>query len=99
MSVNIKSVLDHKDSHWDLGECTIREYLVELSRRCWREEDSFSGKRPFGNSGWKWDVCFALARGGFIGCERDEDGDFVDVDEKAAEKIIEEAFQALKESK
>jgi hypothetical protein len=26
----------------------------------WDEEDSFSGKRPFGNSGWKWDVYTAF---------------------------------------
>ena len=31
---------------------TIREYLRELLLTLWREGEGFSGKRPFGDSGW-----------------------------------------------
>jgi hypothetical protein len=40
----------------DIGEVTIREYLRTLLSELWREEESFNGKRPFGNSGWQYDV-------------------------------------------
>jgi hypothetical protein len=31
----------------------VREYLKALLTELWREGESFSGKRPFGNSGWE----------------------------------------------
>ena len=35
---------------------TIKEYLKELLLRLWDECEGFSSKRPFGNSGWEWDL-------------------------------------------
>lgn len=37
-------------------EVTIGEYFKELLQALWIEEESFSGKRPFGNSGWQSEV-------------------------------------------
>lgn len=44
----------------DAGASSVREYLAKIIQEVWMWEDSFSGKRPFGNSGWKWDVYQAL---------------------------------------
>ncbi len=48
----------------DAGVDTVRDYLKALLLRVWTEEEGFSGKRPFGNSGWKNEVYDALIRGG-----------------------------------
>ena len=38
----------------DLDETlTVKDYLKTLLHTLWDEEDGFSGKRPFGNSGWQ----------------------------------------------
>lgn len=57
-------------SPYSPGETTIREYLMRLLLTLWQEGESFSGKRPFGNSGWEWDVIDALHVAGFI--EKDD---------------------------
>lgn len=44
----------------DAGARTIREYLVFLLHRVWQEQEGFSGKRPFGTSGWNHDLTSAL---------------------------------------
>ena len=50
----------------DIGDSeTIRQYLYQLLRSVWRENEEFSGKRPFGNSGWQYDVYKALVNGGY----------------------------------
>ena len=60
----------------DAGAGTIKDYLKALLSRIWEEGEGFSGKRPFGNSGWEFDLYFALVKGkackGTI--EVDEDG-------------------------
>lgn len=45
---------------------TVRQYLCNLLVRLWEEKESFSGKRPFGNSDWDAVITYALAREGFI---------------------------------
>lgn len=91
----INQVLNHTYSRWDLGECTIRSYLINLGWSVWIEEEGFSGKRPFGNSGWKWDVYAALADGGFITAEIDEDGYMEECDKAHGNAIINACFEAL----
>jgi len=41
-------------------EYSIREYLAKLLTKLITEEEGFSGKRPFGNSGWLSDLYFPL---------------------------------------
>ena len=44
----------------DAEASTVGEYLAKLLQVVWSRQDSFSGKRPFGNSGWCWDIYEAL---------------------------------------
>lgn len=41
-------------------DVTVKEFFVELLTTLFRKKECFSGKRPFGNSGWDYDlaVCF-----------------------------------------
>jgi hypothetical protein len=39
--------------NFDGEPLTVREYMLNLALRVWEEEESFSPKRPFGNSGWQ----------------------------------------------
>lgn len=95
MGTDIEAVLNFRYDRWDLGECTIRHYLVELAKQCWIEGECFNGKRPFGNSGWDWDVYFALTEGGFIDGTKDEDGNWESFDETKGKEIIMACFDRL----
>lgn len=48
----------------DAGALTVREYLVKLLLEVWQEGEGFSGKRPFGNSGWENELVTPLAENG-----------------------------------
>ncbi len=51
----------------DAGDnLTVRDYLRTLLMTLWEEQESFSGKRPFGNSGWEYEVLMPLAAAGFV---------------------------------
>ena len=51
----------------DAGDdLTVRQYLRELLSTLWEKGESFDGKRPFGNSGWEYDIYIALAKAKFI---------------------------------
>lgn len=59
----------------DIGENkTVRDYLHELLQTLWRETEDFSGKRPFGNSGWEFELYAPLIKSGHISGRLDEDG-------------------------
>ena len=47
-------------------QLTMREYFKELLTELWTEKEGFSGKRPFGNSGWEYEVHCARAKSGFV---------------------------------
>lgn len=72
----------------DAGAKTIGEYFRALLVTLWTEAEGFSGKRPFGNSSWQYDVYAALIRGGAIKGKFDADGYVDDIDTKAADKFI-----------
>jgi hypothetical protein len=78
------SNLDLRFKCYDLGrEVSIREYLHRLLSILWAEGESFSGKRPFGFSGWEHDLYKPLIAAGVIGGSIDEHGHIVDVDDEA----------------
>ena len=79
----------------DAGASTIGQYLGMLLLAVWQEGESFSGKRPFGNSGWEYDVYTGLIRGGLIKGSFDENGYIDDVDTKAADKLISDHIKQL----
>jgi len=57
------------------GEPTIREYLHLLLLAIWQEGEGFSGKRPFGDSGWEYDLYVPLIRHGIVDGTLDEEPD------------------------
>lgn len=88
------NILDLPMEENDAGAATIRDYLKALLKTLWREEEGFSGKRPFGNSGWSWDVYRALVKGGAIKGQI-KDGDLIEHDQDAGDKLIYEAIESL----
>ncbi|MBF6277015.1 hypothetical protein [Nocardia nova] len=74
---------------------TIRGYLIALLATLWREEEGFSGKRPFGNSGWRFDLYAALGHAGHIRASFDDDGYLEDVDAIVGDRLIATAIEAL----
>ena len=86
-----QDALDVEFVHQDLGKITVREFFRQLLSTLWEEEDSFSGKRPFGNSCWQYDLYIGLIDAGVLEGKvfRDEDGEVeeADYDYKVAEKL------------
>lgn len=73
--MNQKDIMEIEFYCDDLGRfVTIRSYLQELLTTLWREGEGFSSKRPFGNSGWKYELYEALVKGGAIEGEIDFEG-------------------------
>ena len=60
--------MDQNDAYAD----TVGEYLSQLLKEVWTQEQCFSGKRPFGNSSWQWEVYKALGEAGIIQVSYDE---------------------------
>ena len=80
----------------EAGVKTVREYLKKLLTLVWTEEEGFSGKRPFGNSGWKTDFDWALIKAGLVrGYIDPEDGWVENVDDEAVDRLILAAIAAL----
>jgi len=78
---------------------TVAQYLNALLINLWTEGEGFSGKRPFGNSGWKVELYYALVKGGAVKGVFDEEwDDLFDIDTKAADEIIEKAINSLFDS-
>ena len=69
----------------DIGETTVREYLKTLLEAVLIDGEGFSGKRPFGNSGWEYDIARPLIAAGVLKGELDDDGcaDFKEADWRA----------------
>lgn len=51
---------------YENGTGTLATYLQDLLHTLWVEEEGFSGKRPFGNSYWQYEVYEALIQAGLI---------------------------------
>ena len=82
----------------DIEAKTVREYLKQLLSVLWEEEESFSGKRPFGNSGWKYEIYHTLAHHKVIEGTIDEDGYVEDVsrsERDKADQLIATAIMTL----
>lgn len=89
------SILDIKMQPNDAGAETIRDYLKALLITLWTEGEGFSGKRPFGNSGWDWELYKALVTAMACEGELDEDGNLESVDHEEANKLIFKAIEEL----
>lgn len=68
---------------------TVGGYLAKLLGRVLQEQDCFSGKRPFGNSGWYHaDLVPALVRANIVNGRLDEEGYPEDFDEAHVEMLL-----------
>lgn len=92
-----KDILNLPMEPGDVGATTIREYLVKLLERLWEYKDNFSGKRPFGSGAWYLDLYTPLIKASLVQGSFDEDGYVADVNEAAADELIECAIRALGE--
>jgi len=91
-----KQILQLKFKSGDLNkELTIKDYLKELLTELWKEGEGFSGKRPFGNSGWEYDIYVALVKNKVIKGEFDDDDYLEDYDSKEADKKMLEVISSL----
>lgn len=93
-SVNIQEILNCK-CKLNGKETTIKGYLKTLLRELWGEGESFSAKRPFGNSGWEYDIYSALLKAGLIDGVIDDDGYVDEIDERQAKIFIFYAIDSL----
>lgn len=83
----------HPDN--DSGQPTIRGYLLALLRGVWSEGEGFSGKRPFGNSSWEYDLYDAIVRAGYVKGTFDSYGNVEEFDKAGARELIDQAIDAL----
>lgn len=67
---------------------TVRDYLRTLLETLWEEVEGFNGKRPFGNSGWEYDLYAPLIKAGFIKGTLDEYGYVADFKREDAESYV-----------
>jgi hypothetical protein len=81
----------------DLDEdITIRQYFYDLISTLWTELEGFSGKRPFGNSGWDYEVYQTLIKYELISGSLDEDGFVKDInDDEANDFVLTKILQPL----
>lgn len=72
----------------DVGEnITIREYFQKLFLTLWEKGEKFNSKRPFGDSGWKYDIAAPLVEAGFLQGRLDDEGYLFDCDNTELEKL------------
>ena len=94
--MNVQEIMKLPMGENDAKANTIGEYLIQLLATLWDEQDGFSGKRPFGNSGWEYDLYVPLVKANIISGDIDEEyGDILSLDEKAGHKIIADLIQSL----
>lgn len=79
----------------DAKAATVGDYFRALLKTLWVEGESFSGKRPFGNSGWDYDIYTALVSAKAVEGKIDHEGSLIDCDEDAANSLIMEAIRGF----
>lgn len=80
----------------DVEAPDIRTYLACLLTALWKEGEGFSGKRPFGNSGWELDIITSLVKAELVpGTFDSEFGYLVEVNEGKARALVDEAIATL----
>lgn len=88
--------LDPRSGGYALGGATtVRGFLVALLDRLWEDGETFSGKRPFGDSGWEYQLIAPLVSAGLITGTLDEYGSPVGVDWAAGRQLIRAAIGAM----
>ena len=58
-----------------LGDAqTVRDFFINAMVELWNEGEGFSGKRPFGDSGWDYEIAKSLVAAGIVEGKLDEEG-------------------------
>lgn len=87
--MNYEEILNTPIGSDDFPDClTVKDYFYSLLYKLWEEGEGFNGKRPFGNSGWEYDLYKPLLVCGAVSGRLDEDGCIEDVDTKAADALV-----------
>lgn len=50
---------------------TVRDYLKALLWALWEDDEFFDAKRPFGNSGWSYDLITWIVESGIVSTENE----------------------------
>lgn len=72
----------------DVEGRTLRAVLKDLLSMVLLQGEQFNGKRPWGDSGWEWDIYRAMVVNGFINGTVDEDGDIYDIDNTKGDELL-----------
>ncbi len=89
------NILDIEMQGNDANADTVREYLKKLLFTLFDEGESFSGKRPFGNSDWEYQLYKAFVVAGAVKGTVDEYGDLQEFDQIKAIALVFEAIEQL----
>ena len=95
MTIDYEKVLSTEFDSYDLGPITVRDYFKELLLKLWSQGEGFSGKRPFGNSGWDLDLARGLIKSKAVKGKLDEDGFVEDVNDKQLTKVTVNLIQHI----
>lgn len=76
------------------GADTIQGYLIALLLELWEQGEDMV-KRPFGSSGWQYDLYKALIKADLVGGSLDEDGYVKELDHAEADDLIMKAIRSL----
>lgn len=90
-----KQILDLPMTKNDARAKTVGEYFRNLLITLWVEGEGFSGKRPFGNSGWEYDIYKPLIKAGALKGELDGDGYVDKVDKEMAHKLVKRLLNSV----
>lgn len=87
MDYSAISKLPMQENDADAG--TIGEYLRKLLYTLWNEGEGFNSKRPFGNSGWGYELYHALVMNGVVEGSIDPEYDELEeFDSESADSVI-----------
>jgi len=101
-----QEILDIPMKENDAGAGTVGEYLTLLLDQLWCEGEGFSSERPFGDSGWEYELYSSLAhanaiKADFTEYEYEEEEDIEiqldHFDKDKANSLIREAIGSLYE--
>lgn len=94
--MNDKEILELRFYSNDLDEeITIKDFFKVLLKKLFEEKECFSGKRPFGNGGWEYDLCACLIENKIVNGEIDKYGYIETCDWGYFDIVVERLIESL----
>lgn len=90
--LNYEEILSLKCATEDL---TIAQFLQALLLNLWEEKEMFSGKRPLGNSDWKYEIYTPLVSEGIVKGSIDEFGFLESIDSDYADALVKDMISCI----